>query len=60
MANEQQAQRDLALIAEITELRKQDSTARPSLEQLRAIDRVLVEQARERLGLPALDAASKK
>lgn len=52
MADEPQAKRDLYLIAEITELRKQNSTAQPSLEQLRAIDRVLVEQARERLGLP--------
>lgn len=41
--------RDRELVAEITALRAQNQDAQATLEQLRAIDRVLVDQARERL-----------
>lgn len=44
--------RDHGLVAEITALREENATAVASLEQLRAIDRVLVDQARERLAPP--------
>jgi hypothetical protein len=41
--------RDLELVAEITELRKINKDANASIEQLQAVNRVLVDQARERL-----------
>lgn len=42
-------ERDHELVAEITALRAENETAQASLEQLRAIDRVIVDQTRERL-----------
>lgn len=53
-------QRDHELVAEITALRAQNEAAQPSLEQLRAIDRVLIDQARERLAQEAQEAFSAK
>lgn len=41
--------RDHELVAEITALRAEKPTVQPSLEQLKAIDRVLIDQAAERL-----------
>lgn len=41
--------RDRELVAEITALRAANANAQPNLEQLRAINAVLVDQARERL-----------
>lgn len=42
--------RDHQLVAEITALRAEKPSAQPSLAQLGALDRVLVDQTRERLG----------
>ena len=49
-------QRDHELVAEITALRAQNEGAQPSLEQLQAIDRVLVDQTRARLAQEAQEA----
>lgn len=46
--------RDHELVAEISELRKQNAAAKPTVEQLHAVDRVLVDQARERIELEFL------
>lgn len=46
-------ERDHQLVAEITALRAQNEDAQASLEQLRAINRVIVDQARERLAREA-------
>lgn len=51
--------RDHELVAEITELRKSNKHAQASIEQLQAINRVLVDQARERLKAAAVPEASK-
>lgn len=40
---------DHILVAEITQLRKENPAYQATLEHLRAIDRVLIDQARERL-----------
>ena len=50
-------ERDHELVAEITGLREANATAQPTLEQLRAIDRVIVDQARDRLEKEAQEAA---
>lgn len=42
-------ERDHELVAEITALRAENKDAQASLEQLRAIDRVIIDQTRERL-----------
>lgn len=49
--------RDHELVAEITELRKQNANARPTPEQLKAVDHVLIDQARERMALEASKTA---
>ncbi len=49
-------ERDHQLVAEITALRAQNEDAQASLEQLRAINRVIVDQARERLAREAQQA----
>jgi chromosome segregation ATPase len=47
------SERDHQLVAEITELRKENANAVASLEQLQAVNRVLVDQARARLAAEA-------
>lgn len=42
-------ERDRELVAEITALRAENENAQPSIEQLKAIDRVLIDEARQRL-----------
>lgn len=49
-------ERDHELVAEITALRAENKDAQASLEQLRAIDRVIVDQARDRLDKEAQEA----
>lgn len=49
-------ERDHELVAEITALRAENEAAQASLEQLRAIDRVIVDQTRERLAQEAQEA----
>ena len=50
-------ERDHELVAEITALRAENKDAQASLEQLRAINRVIVDQARDRLDKEAQEAA---
>lgn len=47
-------ERDHQLVAEIAALRKENERAQPTQEQLKAIDRVLVDQTRERMAQEAL------
>ncbi len=47
-------ERDHQLVAEIEALRKENERAQPTQEQLKAIDRVLVDQTRERMAQEAL------
>jgi len=49
-------ERDHELVAEITALRAENEHAQASLEQLRAIDRVIVDQTRERMAQEAQEA----
>lgn len=50
------SERDHELVAEITALRAENEHAQASLEQLRAIDRVIVDQTRERMAQEAQEA----
>lgn len=52
-------ERDHELVAEIHDLRKENERAQPTQEQLKAIDRVLVDQTRERMAQEALKRDSK-
>ena len=42
-------ERDHSLVAEIAERRKNNVDAQPTVEQLQAINRILVDEARDRL-----------
>lgn len=55
-AAQKATERDHQLVAEITALRYENQDAQASLEQLRAIDRVIVDQARDRLSEEAQKA----
>lgn len=51
-------ERDHQLVAEIKALRKENERVQPTQEQLKAIDRVIVDQTRERMAQEALERAS--